>query len=94
MFHYLPTDTFSETEDQYVCIVLSELKEAVMKIHPHSFSSLPLRAGQTPVRQNSVHLWSIIGNNGINLNLNKPIWVNETGHLHDGVYGFYVFKID
>ncbi|MFN3137269.1 MAG: hypothetical protein ACE37L_06255 [Allomuricauda sp.] len=33
MFHYLPTDAFSETERQNVCHVLMELKEAIMKIH-------------------------------------------------------------
>ena len=33
MFHYLPTDTFSEMERQNVCHVLMELKEAVLKIH-------------------------------------------------------------
>lgn len=33
MFHYLPADTFSETERQNVCHVLMELKEAVLKIH-------------------------------------------------------------
>ncbi|MFC4220225.1 hypothetical protein [Flagellimonas marina] len=33
MFHYLPTDSFSETERQNVCHVLMELKEAVLKIH-------------------------------------------------------------
>ncbi|RIV68701.1 hypothetical protein [Flagellimonas aequoris] len=33
MFHYLPTDTFSETDRQNVCHVLMELKEAVLKIH-------------------------------------------------------------
>ncbi|MAU16137.1 MAG: hypothetical protein CMH46_11430 [Muricauda sp.] len=33
MFHYLPTDAFSETERQNVCHVLMELKEAVLKIH-------------------------------------------------------------
>lgn len=33
MFHYLPTDTFSEVERQNVCHVLMELKEAVMDIH-------------------------------------------------------------
>lgn len=32
MFHYLPTDSFSETERQNVCHVLMELKEAIMKI--------------------------------------------------------------
>ncbi|SFC28440.1 hypothetical protein SAMN04487891_108117 [Flagellimonas taeanensis] len=33
MFHYLPSDTFSETERQNVCHVLMELKVAVLKIH-------------------------------------------------------------
>lgn len=33
MFHYLPTDSFSETERQNVCHVLMVLKEAVLKIH-------------------------------------------------------------
>ncbi|WP_422351528.1 hypothetical protein [Flagellimonas sp.] len=33
MFHYLPTDSFSETERQNVCHVLMELKETVLKIH-------------------------------------------------------------
>ncbi|MEQ5791828.1 hypothetical protein J4E06_12235 [Muricauda sp. NFXS6] len=33
MFHYLPTDTFSEIERQNVSHVLNELKEAVIKIH-------------------------------------------------------------
>ncbi|GAB4516744.1 MAG: hypothetical protein Tsb004_26620 [Allomuricauda sp.] len=33
MFHYLPADSFSETERQNVCHVLMELKEAVMDIH-------------------------------------------------------------
>lgn len=33
MFHYLPTDSFSETERQNVCHVLIELKEAVLKIY-------------------------------------------------------------
>ncbi|MEO2051919.1 MAG: hypothetical protein ABGX00_09120 [Allomuricauda sp.] len=33
MFHYLPTDSISETERQNVCHVLMELKEAVLKIH-------------------------------------------------------------
>lgn len=32
MFHYLPTDSFSETERQNVCHVLMELKEAVKKV--------------------------------------------------------------
>jgi hypothetical protein len=32
MFHFLPSDTFSETERQNVCHVLMELKEAVLKI--------------------------------------------------------------
>ncbi|MER3376332.1 MAG: hypothetical protein RIM83_16955 [Allomuricauda sp.] len=33
MFHYLPTDTFSEVERQNVCHVLMELKEAVMEVY-------------------------------------------------------------
>lgn len=33
MFHYLPTDTFTEVERQNVCHVLLELKVAVMKIY-------------------------------------------------------------
>ena len=33
MFHYLPTDAFSETERQNVCHVLMELKEAVLEIY-------------------------------------------------------------
>lgn len=33
MFHYLPLDTFSETERQNVCHVLMELKQAVIQIY-------------------------------------------------------------
>lgn len=33
MLHYLPTDSFSETERQNVCHVLMELKEAVLEIY-------------------------------------------------------------
>jgi len=33
MFHFLPTDTFSEVERQNVSHVLMELKEAILKIH-------------------------------------------------------------
>ena len=40
MFHYLPTDTFSETERQNVCHVLMELKEAVMEIYLKNKSTL------------------------------------------------------
>ncbi|RIV47532.1 hypothetical protein [Flagellimonas pelagia] len=33
MLHYLPADSFSETERQNVCHVLMELKETVMEIY-------------------------------------------------------------
>ena len=33
MFHYLPTDTFSELERQNACHVLMGLKKAVMEVY-------------------------------------------------------------